>query len=256
MCLIAAVARVMQPGCKADYMVVLEGQQGSGKSTACAILGGVWFSDSLPDITAGKDAAVHLNGKWIVEVAEMSALGKAEAAALKAFITRDTERYRPPYGRQEVVAPRQCIFIGTTNKTLYLRDETGGRRFWPVAVGKIDASALAQDRDQLFAEAFAAFQGGARWWPDAAFEREYIAPEQEARFEQDPWEEPIKEWLAPRRECTLSEVAREAVFVQLEKIGTIQSRRIVAILQRLEWRPDRKEGKRIWVPPYEFDRRG
>lgn len=247
--LIAAVARIMRPGCKADYMMVLEGEQGARKSSACAILGGEWFSDSLPDVTAGKDVAVHLNGKWLIEVAEMSALGKAEAAALKAFITRDTERYRPPYGREEVIAPRQCLFIGTTNKTMYLRDETGGRRFWPVKVGRIDTDALRHDRGQLFAEAMQAFQAGERWWPDGSFEAKHIAPEQEKRFEVDAWEDLIGEWLAGAKECTVAQVASQALHMDRPKIGTADQRRIMAAMERLGWGrgPRGDKGERFWI---------
>ena len=250
MFLIAMVARIMKPGCKADYMLVLEGEQGAKKSTACAILAGDWFSDSLPDVHNGDPVrlSMHLRGKWLIEVGEMSAIGKAEAGALKAFLTQREERFIPKYGRNEVHEPRQCVFIGTTNKTAYLRDETGGRRFWPVKVGTIDTDALAKERDQLFAEAMVAYLRGERWWPSAELEREHIQPEQEARFEVDAWEQAISFWLMGKTQTTLLVVAREALFIDLPKIGTADQRRIAAILERLGWsRGGRTTAGRPWV---------
>jgi predicted P-loop ATPase len=229
MFLVMMVARIFYPGCKADYMPALEGEQGTLKSTACQILGDRWFSDSLPDIrSGGKDVAQHLNGKWLIEVAEMSALDKTEAAALKAFITRTTERYRPSYGRKEVIEPRQCIFIGTTNKAVYLRDETGGRRFWPIKVGLIKIDDLSRDRDQLFAEPVHLFHAGTPWWPDAEFERTHIIPEQDARFEADAWEEKITEYLRGKADATILDIAQHALFITTNKIGTAEQRRCPA----------------------------
>lgn len=248
MFLIAMVARILKPGCKADYMLILEGPQGARKSTACDILGGEWFSDALPDIRAGKDASQHLNGKWLIEVSEMSAMDKAEAAALKAFITRTEERYRPAYGRKEVIEPRQCCFVGTTNKSVYLRDETGGRRFWPVKVGQIDTEGLKAARDQLFAEAMACYYAKHRWWPDGIAEN-WIRPEQEARYEADAWESAIAGYLQGRSRVMMLDIARDALGMDTYRLGTSETRRIAAALERQGWQRARKSNAgQIWTP--------
>ncbi|RWG07543.1 VapE domain-containing protein [Mesorhizobium sp.] len=246
MLLISMVARVMKPGAKVDHMVVLEGKQGSRKSTAVKVLGGDWFSDGLPDITS-KDASQHLRGKWLIEVAEMHAVNKAEANALKSFLTRSEERYRPPYGRYEVHEPRQAVFIGTTNETEYLRDATGARRFWPVRVGSIDTDALSDDRDQLFAEAYARYQRGDKWWPEADFEARVMRQEQEERFEADPWEEPVRGYLADKDRVTTTEVALNGLMVMTGGLGMSDQRRLGTIMRRLGWDKKKSMGTMSWA---------
>ena len=245
---IALVARIFKPGCKQDYMLILEGPQGALKSMACEVIAGNWFSDNLPDVRESKDLSQHLQGKWLIEVGELSALSKAETTTLKAFITRRTERYRPSYGRREVIQPRQCVFIGTTNAECYLKDATGGRRFWPVKANSIDLDALRADRDQLFAEAAHLFKAGAKWWPDRDFEAEHIKPEQDARYVADPWLEKIAKFIENKECVTVGMVAAEALFIETSRLAMRDSYRIIDVLTSLGWTMTRSNGVRWYKP--------
>ncbi|CAD5273079.1 Virulence-associated E family protein (fragment) [Bosea sp. 62] len=151
---IAAVRRVRRPGCKFDEILVLEGKQGTGKSTALAILAGAENHSDQEILTLDKRAQMEaMAGKWIYELSELEGLRKADAAKVKAFASQGSDRARMAYAYFADERPRECIFIGTTNDDHYLSDPTGNRRFWPVRTGAIDLEALARDRDQLWAEA-------------------------------------------------------------------------------------------------------
>jgi hypothetical protein len=270
MFLISMVARIFKPGCKVDHMLILEGKQGKRKSTACQILAGDYFTDQLPDIT-NKEAFQHLRGKWLIEVAELQAYSRAAVDHFKAFLVRDTERYRPPWGRNEVHEQRQCCFIGTTNKAFYLKDPSGNRRFWPLKTGEIDLNWLRANRDQLFAEAVKLYRDDVQWWPDENFEEETIRPEQDARYQTDVWEGPIKIYLdrlGEPKETTILNVAIGALEYEVERpmmpkdkdepqpmrgtpinrLSPRDEQRIAAVLMHLKWEPKRDMKRRWWGP--------
>lgn len=185
--LIAAVRRVRQPGAKFDNVLVLEGKQGSGKSTAIRVLAGDEnFADQDILSVDAKQQIELIEGAWLFELGELSGMNKADIARLKAFVTRQVDRGRPAYGRYREDRPRQVVFIGTTNQTNYLRDTTGNRRFWPVATGIINLPALEADRDQLWAEAaYLESQGASITLPEGLWTQ--AAAAQEARLEDHPW---------------------------------------------------------------------
>lgn len=184
---IQAVARGMNPGCKADYMLVLEGPQGQLKSTALRLLASdEFFSDHLPDIHT-KDSSIHVTTHWIIEAGELHVHNRADSFHFKTWLTRQEERYRPPYGRVEECVPRPSVMVGTTNEPRYLKDQSGGRRFWPVVCTGIDIEWLTAWRDQIWAEAHYCWRSGHPYWPGREFETEHIKPEQENRRDADAW---------------------------------------------------------------------
>lgn len=202
--LLGAVARAFEPGTKVDNVLILEGAQGRGKSTALRILSLGYFSDELADI-GGKDAAMQLQGAWIHELAELDAVNRAEATRVKSFLTRSVDRFRPPWGRHVVEVPRQCVFAGSTNHTDWLRDETGGRRFLPVRVGAIELDALRRDVEQLWAEAVTRFRAGER--PFITDERliGLMADHAAQRFQVDAWQRSIAEFAQTRESVSVGE---------------------------------------------------
>lgn len=204
--LISAVARVMQPGCKADHMLLLEGEQGIGKSTVLKVLASeAWFTDQMPDINT-KDAQLQTIGSWIIEWGELDALQRSETLAVKAFMSRQTERFRRPYGKNVEEFPRQCVFAGTSNKDEHFDDETGNRRFWPVACTFADPVGVAAVRDQLWAEAYDLYQSGAHWWLESETVITAAKAEQAARLRSDPWAEKVLLATGMMTEATAEEI--------------------------------------------------
>src|SRR5580704_3905393 len=253
---IAMVARIMEPGCQADYMLVLEGPQGEMKSQFCrALAGPEYFSDHVPDLRGDQvRMSMHFRGKWLVEFSDLAAFRGAEVELLKATITRRVEIYTPKYGRKERHEPRQCLFIGTTNVDDWIRDETGGRRFWPVKVNHIDLEWLAEYRDQLFAEAVAAYDAGEPWWPDRNFERRVIAPQQEKRQFFDNWTDRVLEIAHALPIVTIALVWNGLGSIthggDLTKLDMLASKRIAAILKKDGYvKGYHDHGRIVWRKP-------
>ena len=230
--LVSAVARVKQPGCQADHLLILEGPQGVGKTEAIRTLGGEWYLGALPDLHS-KDASQVLAGHWIVEVPELSALKGATLTRVKEWTTLRVDAFRPSYGRRVVHRPRQVVFIGTTNDAKYLTDVTGNRRFWPVRTSVIEREALRHDCDQLWAEAAVAYAAGVQWWPSAE-EADEFALLQESRFREDIWETLVLRYLDGRPTVTTAEVL-DMIGIPLERATRAHQMRVADILRRNGW---------------------
>lgn len=252
--MIAAVARVMLPGCQSDSMLILEGDQNQGKSKTFRILGGEWFTDSLTEIR-GTDAAAKVCQWWILEMGELHAMSRSETTSMKAFITRREETYRAPWGHVEQTWARTCVFAGTTNPNGgYLKDETGARRFWPVKTeGVHSTDRLEADRDQLWAEAKARFDAGEKWWLTHEQERLIAKPQQDCRYVDDVWLEPVRIHIGDASEASIEEILENALFVPKKEWGHQHRTRVAAILKRegfqnkATWDTTAKKTVKMWV---------
>jgi hypothetical protein len=261
--LISAVARIFRPGSKVDCCLILEGEQGTLKSTALRTLADPWFTDEIADL-GSKDASMQTRGTWIIELAELDGMSRPESSRIKAFMSRATDRFRPPYGRRLIESPRQCVFAGSVNHSTYLRDETGARRFWPVACSRILINDLQRDRDQLWAEAIVRFRAGCSWWLESKELNRAAAEEQADRYESDPWEEAIAAWLADPSQrydekghpilpysaasdsVTITDILLHCLNKREGTWSQIDKNRIGRCLRALRWeRYSRRDGRRV-----------
>lgn len=253
--LISAVARVMQPGCKADCALILEGKQGLLKSTTLRILFQPWFADELADL-GSKDAAMQLAGKWCIEMSELDSMKRGDVSRIKAFLSRSADNFRPPYGRRVIEQPRQTVIAGTVNDSEYLRDETGNRRIWPFRCRNIDIGKLAEIRDQLWAEARARYESGEVWWLHEPELIKSAHDEQDDRRIVDPWQDKIEDFIVGKKSVMPSEVLAHFGIPDKDQ-GQLDQNRVAACLKALGWQRKgvREDGisRRRYVAPTEKD---
>ena len=261
--LVAAVRRVFEPGCRVDNMLILEGGQGTLKSTTLKVLGDRWFTDATLRFE-DKDSLLIIQGRWIIEMAELEGMNKADTSATKKFLTQHVDLFRPPYGRKLIQYPRRCIFAGSVNHDVYLKDDSGNRRFWPVRVESIQIDRLQEDVDQLWAEAVALFRAGTPHWvlPE---ERPLFEEAQDARFDADAWEEEILDYLNAEGNFVMStrldkvkvpQILANALKLDKARWDRQAKLRVVGVLRRNGWERRRDTaGSRQWyyVRPVEIE---
>jgi predicted P-loop ATPase len=248
---VGMVARVMKPGVKFDYCLVLEGAQGRGKSSVAAILGGEWFGDTDLDLH-NKDSMSALRGKLIYEFPEMGSVTRVEASRQKSFLSRQFDEFRPVYGRREIRLPRQCVFVGTTNDWEWNKDPTGGRRFWPVEVGEIHLEGLRAMREQLFAEALWRFEQGEKFWPDRHEQKALFDPEQLAREQPEALIDALHDWVFCQvSDFSLADAVMNGLKLDASKLTRDLTTRVGVALRKLGCeRVERRNGMiRFWYKP-------
>ena len=252
--LIAAVARTYEPGCKNDTALVLQGGQGIKKSTFLRVLGGDWFDDSMGD-GRSKDDLIILHKCWIQEWGEIERVfGKRQAGELKAFITRQKDTFRQPYGMTALECARRSIIVGSVNDSQFLVDPTGNRRYWviPIAVKRINIKQLKQERDRIWAAAVKAYRHGEQWW--LTDEEEKLSNANNQKFQiVDEWESAISNYLSELTQVSITEILTSVFDYELGKIDRSSQMRVGTILTNMGWKKvgqKQHQGLRqvVWQP--------
>jgi len=250
--LIAAVARIMEPGCKVDTCLILEGGEGIRKSTTLKELvpNPKWFTDAVGDFT-NKDTLIALRGKWLIEMGELTALTRNEVAAARAFISRQTDTYRGPYGRVAQDWDRQFVLSGTSNNNDYLQDENN-RRFWVAVVRGAEEGRIASIRDQLWAESLVRYCAGEKWWlheTDLVAESKAVT---DSRITVDSWDG-IIERRTDNKPLGAMVTVDEVLTDWIDKAAALQTKadgqRVGRILHKLGWEKKQKRltnGAKPW----------
>lgn len=245
---VSMAARTFEPGCKVDTMPVFEGAQGTRKSSSLAILGGKWFGEMHEDMTS-KDFLQNLRGKLLIEISELHAFRRSDINKIKGIISCAIDRYRESYGRRACDHPRRGVWAGTTNQTAWVEDDTGARRFWPIACGVIDHNYLKTYRGQLFAEAVVRYKAGEAWWD---INEELARKEQDARRERDVWTTPIMQYCNGKPEVTVGEIMNQVLSIPLKDRSKSDQLRIGSILRVAGWVRVQawRDGENVkaWVP--------
>jgi len=254
---IAAVARIYQPGCKADDSLILKGPQAARKSTFFSWLvpKSEWFSDDMGGLE-DKDSKIHVANYWIIEWAELESMRRSNSGAVKSFLSRQIDRFRPPYGAKEQSFPRQSKIVGTTNEAQFLHDSTGNRRFHVIPVEHIDTDWVRENRDQLWGEAVAAYKAGKRWHLTDAEKRDQETINDEL-VAKDPWESLIVEWLpggatfgSEGYYVTVASVLGSCLQVPAERRNRMMEMRVSQILSNAGWDLHRKSINGVQVRIY------
>jgi len=240
--MIGAIARIMEPGCKFDVLPILEGEQGTGKSTFIKILGGKYYKEITLDMHKLHDTVAKMMSGWIIETPEMTFLKRSEADELKFFLSTGVDTVRFAYGRHTRDIPRRSIFLGTYNRETgvgYLKDTTGNRRFLPIATGGIKLEELERDRDQLFAEALYRYNQGEPWYFDDTTLIEAARVEQKNREVAEPWTMLIQDALADKDvkeifpDLTILVIATQILGITTSRVSPYDLKRIANAMREL-----------------------